>query len=234
MNGEHMTKPIALLDDEIVAFLRSVDSPTIANAVEQLGMRDRTVGFLSGHARCFFPEFGVTVGRAFTVTMTNVAGSPGDGARLWDMWQTLESLPGPSLLVVKDLSGSPARVAYCGEVMATLALKLGAVGMVTDGGVRDLQEVEALGFQYFAPFPVVSHGNFEVVSVGDPVTLFGETIEPAAILHGDRNGVVVLPDCHFEDLREAVDVVRTSEARLVEHIRSDSSSVSSARSLSGY
>ena len=77
---------------------------------------------------------------------------------------------GPTVIVMKDASGTPNRVAYAGEIMVTLARRLGAIGMVTDGALRDVAEVRAKGFHYFMRYPVVSHANFELSKVGDPVS----------------------------------------------------------------
>ena len=61
-----------------------------------------------------------------------------------------------------------------GEVMATTAKALGAVGCVCDGGLRDVREVEALGgFQYFCPGFVVSHGHPVILEVNVPVQISG-------------------------------------------------------------
>ena len=109
------------------------------------------------------------------------------------MYEALEKMPKPAVIVMKDVSGAPHRVAYAGEVMATLAKRLGAVGMVTDGALRDVKEVRELGFHYFMKYPVVSHANFEILEIGIPVEMDGEIINTGDILHGDANGIVVVP-----------------------------------------
>ena len=64
------------------------------------------------------------------------------------------------MLVIKDIGPERNRSCHMGEVMATTAKALGGVGCVSDGGLRDVMEVRALGgFQYFCPGFVVSHGN---------------------------------------------------------------------------
>lgn len=226
--------PPSRLDDELQQVLQGVDSPTLANAIEVLDLRDRSAGFLSGHARCFFPDLGVTVGRALTATVTDRTGLSGRKDGFWKLWYRLEELGGPTVIVMKDESGRPERVAYCGEIMATMAKSLGAVALVTDGGVRDLEEVHALGLQYFSPFPVVSHANFEISTVGEPVTIFGEVVDTGDILHGDRNGVVVCPDVAADELRRAIEHVRSTEAGMLDFARSDAFTVDGTRQIDGY
>src|ERR687897_65440 len=144
------------ISEKDVAFLRSVDSPTISNAIEPFKVRDRTEGFIGGKVRALFPEMSPMVGTALTVTMTNTPGALAGRENYWRMYEALSQMPAPSVLVVQDISGAPSRCALVGEVMATMAMRLGAVGMVTDGGLRDVHEVHRLGFAYFAPYFVVS------------------------------------------------------------------------------
>ena len=143
--------------------------------------------------------------------------------------------PGPgSVIVGQDISGAPTRCAYIGEVMATMATRLGCVGFVTDGGVRDLAEVEALGFHLFAAQVVVSHGNFEMVDVGGDVTLDGEVIRNGDLLHGDRNGIVVVPDDVLGQLPAEVEAIRRSEAEYMAFITSSEFSIAEAKRRAGY
>ena len=207
---------------EQLEFLRGVDSPTIANAIEPFKVRDRCEGFVGGAIRCLFPDLGVMLGYALTVRMSSHFGPVASRAGYWKMWRALEQAPKPAVIVVQDVSGAPTRCAYFGEVMATLARRLGAVGVVTDGGVRDVDEVHALGLQYFAPYTVVSHGNFEIVDVGQPVTLDGQVIRPGDLLHGDANGIVVVPPSILADLPKEVESIRQKEAERMAYIKGSS------------
>ncbi|MCC6792018.1 MAG: RraA family protein [Thermomicrobiales bacterium] len=228
------TPPAAALTAEQIEYLKSVDSPTIANAVEVFNLRDRTVGFIGGKVQSLFTDLGTMVGQALTVTVANPSGPVAGRDGFWRMWEALEQMPSPSVIVMQDISGEPSRCAYAGEVMATLARRLGAVGMVTDGGYRDVNEVHALGLHYFAAYKVVAHGNFEIVDVGVPVTLDGETINTGDILHGDVNGIVVVPAETLSGLREAVEKIQDRERRFMTYIKSDRFTLAGAKDGTGY
>jgi regulator of RNase E activity RraA len=217
-----------------LAFLKDVDSPTISNAIEPFKVRDRTEGFIGGKVRALFPEMPPMVGAALTVTMTNTPGAIAEREAYWRMFEALSQMPAPSVLVVQDVSGAPSRCALAGEVMATMAMRLGAVGMVTDGGLRDVHEVRRLGFAYFARFVVVSHGNFGVVDVGEPVRLDGQDIRTGDILHGDANGVVIVPRQVLDGLPDAVQEVRTRERATMDFVNSPDYTIASARKRAGY
>ena len=174
------------------------------------------------------------VGTALTVTMTNTPGAVASRERWWQMFEALGETPAPSVLVVQDVSGAPTRCAFAGEVMATLAKRLGAVGMVTDGGVRDIAEVRQLGFQYFSRYIVVSHGNFDIVDIGEPITLDGQRIETGDILHGDANGVVIVPREVLAGLPREVEAVRKRERATMDYYLTDDFSLAQARQRAGY
>ncbi len=222
------------LSDATLAFLQSIDSPTIANAVEPFTLRDRCDGFIGGAVECQFPELGVMVGRAVTVTMSSAPGEPASRDGYWRMWDALDAAHAPAVLTIQDVSGAPQRCAYAGEMMATLAQRLGAVGMVTDGALRDVDEVRAIGFHYFMKYPVVSHGNFEIVSVGEPIELDGQRIESGDLLHGDRNGIVIIPDAAIDGMAEAVAEIRDKEQAQLAYMRSDDFSLADLKRRSGY
>jgi regulator of RNase E activity RraA len=222
------------ISDETLAVLRGIDSPTIANAIETFEVRDRCDGFIGGAVECQFPDLGVMVGRAVTVTMSSVPGKPASRDGYWRMWDAVDTADGPTVIAIQDVSGAPHRCAYAGEMMATLAQRLGAVGMVTDGALRDVDEVHAIGFHYFMRYPVVSHGNFEILSVGEPIELDGQRIENGDLLHGDRNGIVVIPDAVLDGLPAAVAGIREREQAQLAYMRGDAFSLADLKQRSGY
>ena len=225
---------VAPIQEKDLEFLKGVDSPTIANAIEPFKVRDRTEGFIGGAVRSLFPEMSPMVGSALTVTMTHTSGALAAREQWWRMFEALAAIPAPSVLVVQDVSGLPSRCAYAGEVMATMAKRLGAVGMVTDGGLRDVAEVRALGFGYFARYVVVSHGNFDIVDIGEPITLDGQEVKTGDILHGDANGIVIVPREVLDGLPAAVREVRTRERATMDFIISAEYTLAEARKRAGY
>lgn len=222
------------ISEKDLDFLRSIDSPTIANAIEPFEVRDRTEGFIGGRVRSLFPEMPPMVGAALTVTMTNRPGPVASKEMWFQMYEALAQIPAPSVLVVQDISGAAHRVALAGEVMCTMSKRLGAVGMVTDGGLRDVHEVRALGFAYFARYVVVSHGNFEIIDVGQPITLDGQVVRTGDILHGDANGIVIVPREVLDGLPAEVEKVRTRERATMDFITSPEYTIGLAREKAGY
>jgi len=64
---------------------------------------------------------------------------------------------------------------------------------VTNGAVRDLPAVEAMGFQLFAAYVSPSHSYAHIIEFGEPVEIDGLQIASGDLLHADRHGVVEVP-----------------------------------------
>lgn len=214
---------------ELIEYLKTVDTPTLSNAIELLDLRPRSAGFAPLTLRCLFPELGRMAGFAVTAQVETVTQTgPGGPLGHLELYRLLEASPKPSVVVLQEIGGFGDFAAHCGEVMATFFIRLGAVGLVSDCGVRDLPEVRALGFRFFARGACASHANFRIVRAGVPVTICGWPVRPGDIVHGDENGLITVPDTQPEKIREAVEEIRASERRILEFVRSD------AFSLDGY
>jgi regulator of RNase E activity RraA len=77
---------------------------------------------------------------------------------------------------------------------------------------------------------VVSHANFRIVRTGVPVQILGAVIRPGDVLHGDENGVLVVPQMEQPaKLIAAVEEVRRRERELMEFVRGDTFSLDGLR-----
>src|SRR4051794_31826383 len=130
--------------------LRQFDTPTICNVLELFDCRPRTAGYMDGRLQACYPKLPPMVGYASTATFR--AGSPprsGDVyAGLARQVELLAESPGPSVVVFQDLD-DPCVAATFGEVMCTTYQAFGAVGLVTSGTGRDIDQVESLHFPCF-------------------------------------------------------------------------------------
>jgi regulator of RNase E activity RraA len=203
-----------------IEYLKTVDTPTLANAVELLGVRPNHEGFTPSDVRCLFPELGRLCGYAVTAHVETISQTePCDNMRFIDLYRAVDASPEPAVIAFQEVGAHPEYAAHCGEVMGTIFTRLGAAGLVTDCGVRDIPEVRALGFRYFARGAVASHGHFRIVRVGVPVQIHGLVVRPGDILHGDENGVLLIPRQGIERLPENVERIRTRERELLEFVR---------------
>ncbi|MGH9370948.1 MAG: RraA family protein [Vicinamibacterales bacterium] len=212
--------PVSPLTPEQLDALRRIDSPTVSNAIEAFGVRRRVDGFAGWNLRCAFPELGTMVGYAVTCTALSTEEGGRTDRGLLRLWEAVEAAPGPAVIVIKDIGQDRSRSCHMGDVMATTAKALGAVGCVSDGGLRDVNEVKALGgFQYFCPGFVVSHGNPFICEVNEPVELEGLAVAPGELLHGDVNGLLVIPDSIADRVAAQAQGVRNAEREVLDFVR---------------
>ncbi|MGH9326560.1 MAG: RraA family protein [Terriglobia bacterium] len=211
-------------------YLRSVDTPTLSNAIELLKLRPSHEGFTPLQIRAFFPELGRMCGYAVTAqveTMTKSGESNLDTTV--ELYRAVGESTKPAVVVLQEVGGHPDYATHCGEVMATTFQRLGATGLVSDCAVRDIPEVRRLGFHFFARGAVASHGHFRIVRVGLPVQIHGLVIHPQDMIHGDENGLILVPKGGLERLPGVVDSVREAEGKMLEFLRGPQFSVDGLR-----
>lgn len=209
MNPQLCSPYLDPLPADDLAALRWITSPAIANAIETLHVRPRESGVTNAELQCLFPEFGAMVGYACTATI--LSGQPAPAKRMVSRtayWEYTRRSAAPCVTVVQDLS-SPIGGAYWGEVNSNIHLALGSIGVITNGTVRDLDEVKASGFHLFAGGVSVSHGFAHLEDFNRPVRVFGMMVNPGDLVHADRHGAVVIPR---EVAREVVAVARGIES----------------------
>lgn len=178
----------------VIDVLRKYDTPTVCNVIELFDAIPRTAGYLDGRIQACYPKLPPMVGYAVTATFRAGAQPRGGDvyAGLEKQVQLLASIPGPKVVVFQDLDDPPVAATF-GEIMCTTYKAFGAVGLITSGAGRDLDQVEALNFPCFTGGTICSHGYCQIVELNVPVRVGGVWINPGDLLHGDRNGVTTIP-----------------------------------------
>jgi regulator of RNase E activity RraA len=92
--------------------------------------------------------------------------------------------------------------AYWGELFSAAALSSGAVGVITDGNLRDTDKVAKVGFPAFSLSrrPIDYKGRSRLVESHQPVSLCGVQIAPGDLVLADDDGVVVIPREHEDEV----------------------------------
>ncbi len=217
---------------EQIAAIKKISSPSVANAIETFKVRPREEGYLSSEIRALFSELGPIVGYAVTALIRAERGpAEGHRASVFAWWDYIQTIPAPRIVVIHDLDEPRGQGAQWGEVQANIHKALGCVGVVTDGSVRDLAEVRALGFQFCAAHISVSHANVHLVDFGIPVKVGGAWIQPGDLLHGDQHGVLTVPHEIADRIPEAAATVEADERRIIEICQSPGFSVERLKAL---
>jgi regulator of RNase E activity RraA len=211
---------IKSVSSSVLEQLRRFDTPTVCNVVELFDLRPRTAGYMDARIRACFPKLPPMVGYAATATFRSAA-PPASGnvyAGMADQLVSFGELPSPPVVVFQDLD-NPVASATFGEVMATTYQSFGAVGLVTSGAGRDLDQVEALAFPCFCDGTICAHGYCHIVQVNVPIHIGGVMVHPCDILHGDRNGVTTIPNHIASAVAEACPEYMAAEAVVLDFLK---------------
>jgi 4-hydroxy-4-methyl-2-oxoglutarate aldolase len=121
-------------------------------------------------------------------------------------------------VLVVDVQG--AAHGHWGEVLAVAAQVRGLVGLVIDGGVRDLEELARLDFPVFARMvTVLGTSKDHPGELGVPVTVGGVTVRTGDVVVGDADGVAVLPQQQVGAIVARADARVAKERRILDQLR---------------
>ena len=209
--------------DDVLKQLGRLSTPTVSNAIELFNVRGREHGFTDSTVRCIFPELGVMTGYAVTLRMSASTPPPPDGIETsFRYWKSVLDTPAPRVVVVQDADDPPGVGAFWGEVNANIHRALGCVGAVTNGSVRDLDEVKEMGFHLFAGSVAVSHAYNHIVDFGKAVRVGGLEVKPGDLIHADEHGVLLVPKDIAPRIPEAAAMIAEREREVIELARGKS------------
>jgi regulator of RNase E activity RraA len=205
----------------------------VGDVMDRLGLMTQ---FLPPHLRMLDRSM-VIAGRAMTVLEADVHGERIEGSAnllmaqpFGLMFEALDSL-GPHEVYI--CTGSSPSYALWGGLMSTRALRLGAVGAVLDGYVRDSREIRSLGF------PIAAQGTYaqdqgprgKVIDYRCPLRIGHVHVRPGDIVFGDCDGVLIIPKAYeAEVIRLALEKVR-GESRVRQALEQGMSTVEAFRTF---
>lgn len=212
------------MNDALVSLLRSVDTPTVCNAIEVAQGKRGFNGFTRGTVQCSAPESGAIVGFARTAKIAAIDPPTEDPdvirARRMAYYQHMSEGPFPSLAVVEDLDGDDAIGAFWGEINTTIHKGFGLEGALTNGVMRDLGDLPS-GFSVIAGSIGPSHAFVNVKEVGTGATIFGLRVKECDLVHADRHGALVIPPEVIPDLEAAIQKLLDTENLILEPARQE-------------
>lgn len=110
------------------------------------------------------------------------------------------SLIQPGDVLVVDTQGC-VNYSLMGELMVTCMKKMGAIGIVADGCVRDIVDLEKIGIPVFARGTTPAVGDKDGPGeINVPISCGGVVVMPGDIVIGDADGVVVIPKADVDDV----------------------------------
>ena len=205
------------MNDALLNVLRSVDTPTVCNAIEAAQGKRGFNNFTKATMVASAPEEKSVVGYALTakIAATSAPEEPAESVkeRRMSYYKYMAEGQQPSVAVIEDCDFPNCVGAFWGEINTTVHKGFGVSGVVTNGVVRDLGDLPT-GFPVIAGSIGPSHAFVHVREFGKPVSVFGLAVEEGDLVHADRHGALVIPSLVIPSLQHAIEKLIATE-RLV-------------------
>lgn len=210
------------MDDALLTLLRSVDTPTVCNAIETAQGQRGFSAFTRRTVMSSAPEAGAIVGFARTarIAARSPSSDPADEvrARRLGYYRHMSEGARPAIAVIEDIDYPNAVGAYWGEVNTTVHKALGLSGAVTNGVMRDLGDLPD-GFPVIAGSIGPSHAFVHVVDYAAGARVFDLDVAEGDLIHADRHGALVIPTDVIADLAAAIETLFRAERCILDPAR---------------
>lgn len=226
--------------DPLVRRLRNLSCSTLSDAMSSMNFTNYAIldlQRLDNHHHPASHHENNCGGRVFTVEMV-LSSSDSKRPDASTVAQYADLCPAQAIVVIS--APETTHAAVCGGLIATRLRIRHARGLITNGRIRDLDEIEK-GVAGHQPFPVYARGTsvysrrgqglstpgLKCASVNSSLTIAGVTIEPHDYLRADRDGLVIVPR---NDVREIISRAETLAAqdRAIDRALGQSQTLSSA------
>ena len=210
------------MNDALLNVLRSVDTPTVCNAIEAAQGKRGFNNFTKATMVASAPEEKSVVGYALTakIAATSAPEEPAESLKERRMayYKYMAEGQRPSVAVIEDCDFPNCVGAFWGEINTTVHKGFGVSGVVTNGVVRDLGDLPT-GFPVIAGSIGPSHAFVHVREFSNPVSVFGLAVEEGDLVHADRHGALVIPSLVIPSLQHAIEKLIATERLVLDPAR---------------
>jgi len=196
----------------ILEELREFDTALLANTIGYIDPTAPHEYYLGSSIRSVTPSLGPTVGVAATCELDS--SSPGGAPDMEPFWRQLEEISQiqePVVWIVKTVGSRPDHECVLGDGMGKALFAAGCVGVVTDGGVRDVNGLANIPFGAHARGVTIHHCALRFRKLDEPVEIGGVTVRPGDVIHANAEGVIRVPSSCLDRLPAKATQMRAFE-----------------------
>ena len=178
----------------LIEQLGDFDTALIANTIGYLDSTPVHEWYMGGSIASLTPTVGPTVGVAMTCEVdSSTPGSRADFELYYELLEQIKRSAAPVVVVAKAVGSRPDHECIIGDGMAKMMSSVGCVGLVTDGGVRDIEGILTVPFGVYARGRTIHHCGVRFKSINRPVEVGGITVKPGELIHANAGGVIKIP-----------------------------------------
>ncbi len=204
------------MDKKIISALQKWNTPAVYNGWEAVSDHSRLTCFNKERVTQFTQDKGIMVGKAVTVVIEPSNESHTKIENAWNAYREyVSSIEGPKIVMVQDLDSPNICGAFWGEVNTNIHLSLGCIGTITDGGIRDIDEIRATPFNVIGRQLCVGHAYSYPVRWGCEIEVFKTPVSSGQLIHADQHGFLAIPTEDEDNLLEAVEFLDALERSTV-------------------
>jgi len=190
--------------------LQKFDTPTICNGLELLDTKFKLKGYSKEKFFCLNPKIKPMIGYAKTAKISSLKHNKKTKKSIrMDYYEYVNKGNFPKISVIYDQHKNPVG-SFWGEVNANIHNKLGCLGVITNGSVRDL-DVIPKNFQFLSKTLSPSHAEVSLIEFGTKVKVMGLEIKDNDLIHADVHGAVSFKEELIDDLLDAIRFVDNKE-----------------------
>lgn len=200
-------KTAAVSSDALIEAFKTLDTASVSDAMDKLGLE----------AGCHGVKPVVTgvkfAGRAFTVKY-RACGAVERGT----VGDFLDDVPSGHVIVIDNAGRTDCTV--WGDIMTTLASRMGVAATVIDGVCRDVPKIRELAYPIFTRdfYMMTGKDRVELEALNVPVNVANRQVRPGDIVVGDDSGVVVVPASRAEEVLKIAKDIEHTEQEILKRI----------------